>query len=58
MTGLRMIWYQIRGLLLELSDQAAYRRHLADHRLEDSPAEWRRFLDRRFQSKYARAKCC
>jgi len=46
------------ALLRELADESAYRRHLATHRREPSPEEWRRFSDERLRSKYSRAKCC
>lgn len=46
------------GLLRELSDEAAYRRHLTALNREHSPIEWRRFLDERLRAKYARPKCC
>jgi hypothetical protein len=45
-------------LLRELSDENAYRRHLAYHGRLDSPEEWRRFSDQRLQAKYVRPKCC
>ncbi len=48
----------LRGLLNELSDQNAYARHLAAHGASHSPAEWRRFSDKRLKAKYERAKCC
>ena len=46
------------ALLRELSDEAAYHRHLEAHGREASPEEWRRFLDERLAAKYSRAKCC
>ncbi len=46
------------ALLRELSDENAYRRHLALSGRAHSPQEWRRFSERRLRSKYARAKCC
>jgi hypothetical protein len=45
-------------LLREIGDQNAYQRHLTANGVEASPAEWRRFSDRRFREKYAKAKCC
>jgi hypothetical protein len=48
----------LAGLLGELSDQNAYRRHLAAHGREHSAAEWRRFSDERLHGKYVRPKCC
>lgn len=46
------------ALLRELSDENAYRRHLAAHGREDSGEEWRRFSDQRLRARFARAKCC
>ena len=46
------------SFLRELSDENAYRRHLAAHGAEPSAAEWRRFSEERLRAKYARAKCC
>ena len=51
---LTILW----GILREISDQGAYERHLRAHGRSHSAAEWRRFSDERFASKYARAKCC
>ncbi len=48
----------VAGLLRELSDESAYRRHLHAHGREHSAEEWRRFLDARLSSKYVRPKCC
>ena len=42
----------------ELSDEAAYRRHLSAAGLEPSREEWQRFTDRRHRRKYQNAKCC
>ena len=46
------------GMLRELSDEAAYERHLAQSGRSASPAEWRRFADERLRGKYGRPKCC
>jgi hypothetical protein len=46
------------GLLRELADENAYRRHLAIHGRAHSGAEWRRFSDERFRARYVRPKCC
>jgi hypothetical protein len=46
------------ALLRELGDEAAYHRHLRAHGREHSAAEWRRFTDHRFHSRYTRPKCC
>lgn len=48
----------VMGLLRELSDESAYRRHLAAHGTVHSADEWRRFSDERMRAKYMRAKCC
>jgi hypothetical protein len=56
--SLRSAFRVIFDLMRELSDQAPYARHLAVHGVEHSAGEWRRFQNRRLQSKYARAKCC
>jgi len=44
--------------LREIADEGAYRRHLAALGEAPSPAEWRRFSERRLLAKYARPKCC
>ena len=48
----------IRGIVDELTDQSAYRRHLAAHGTVHSPEEWRRFCDHHWQEKARRARCC
>ena len=48
----------LRGLVRELSSEAAYARHLLRGARLHSPAEWRRFFDHYAQHKYTRAKCC
>jgi hypothetical protein len=48
----------VLGLLRELADENAYRRHLEAHGLCHSGDEWRRFSAERLAAKYARAKCC
>ncbi|MCC7174029.1 MAG: hypothetical protein IT159_02445 [Bryobacterales bacterium] len=48
----------IFGLLKELSDESAYRRHLAAHNLRDSREAWRDFSNARFQKKFSNPKCC
>ncbi|HLW75324.1 MAG TPA: hypothetical protein VKS01_00040 [Bryobacteraceae bacterium] len=48
----------LKGIVLELTDQAAYRRHLAAHGVKDSPEEWRRFSDQKWEAGSKRAKCC
>lgn len=46
------------GILDEITDQNAYRRHLAAHGTQHSGAEWRKFCDERWKAKAARARCC
>ena len=46
------------GVLDELSDQTAYRRHLTAHGAVHSAAEWRRFQDEHWAAKSRRARCC
>jgi hypothetical protein len=46
------------GLLHEIADENAYRRHLAASGRRHSGAEWRRFSEERLRAKYAGAKCC
>jgi len=46
------------GILAELSDQNAYRRHLQAHGMVHSPDEWRRFQDQHAAANSRRAKCC
>jgi hypothetical protein len=58
MSRLKQIGRIVLGLLRELSDESAYQRHLAAHRREHSPEEWRRFHEHRLRGKYQRAKCC
>ena len=55
---MRRLFRFVLELLRELSDENAYRRHLAAHGVPASPEEWRRFSDERMRGKYARAKCC
>ena len=55
---MKQAWALFVGLLLELSDQNAYSRHLASHGVEHSGDEWRKFSEERLRAKYMRAKCC
>ena len=55
---MRRFFQLVLGLLRELADENAYRRHLVTHGCEASGAEWRKFTDERLRAKYARAKCC
>jgi hypothetical protein len=54
----RRVGRVLMGLLREIGDENAYRRHLEAHGREASGAEWRRFSEERMRAKYARAKCC
>ena len=58
MTLLRQFWRIVLGILHEISDETAYRRHLAAHGVAASGAEWRRFSEERLKEKYQRARCC
>jgi hypothetical protein len=55
---MRAIWKIITGILLELSDESAYRRHLAHHGRAHSREEWRLFSEERLRQKFTRARCC
>jgi hypothetical protein len=48
----------VRGIIDELTDQSAYRRHLVAHGATHSAEEWRRFSDERWKAKSTRARCC
>jgi hypothetical protein len=48
----------VMGVLRELADENAYRRHLAAHGRPHSGDEWRRFCEVRLRAKYTRPKCC
>jgi hypothetical protein len=48
----------ISGIVAEISDQNAYRRHLAAHGTVHSPDEWRRFQDENAAANSRRARCC
>ena len=48
----------LTGVLDELSDQNAYRRHLAAHGTVHSPQEWRRFQDQQSRAQSRRPTCC
>jgi len=54
----RLVTYVIRGILDEITDQSAYRRHLAAHGAAHSPEEWRRFCDEHWQATSRRVRCC
>jgi hypothetical protein len=48
----------LRGIVDELTDQNAYKRHLQAHGVKHSAEEWRKFSDERYRAKSARARCC
>ncbi len=58
MKTLRRLAHFLAALLVELSDQRAYRLHLALQGRPPSPEEWRRFSDARFARKYRQGRCC
>ncbi len=58
MTALRKLLKIVGGLAKELSDEAAYQRHLARAAVPHSPEEWRKFSDARFRRKYRQGRCC
>lgn len=55
LSELKMI---LRGILDEITDQSAYRRHLASHGVEHSGVEWRKFCDERWKAVASRPRCC
>ena len=58
MSRLRRLGALVLALLRELSDENAYKRHLAAHGRAHSAQEWRHFSKHRLEAKYTRAKCC
>ncbi len=58
MSALRRFGAVVMGVLRELSDESAYRRHLQAHGKDHSGEEWRRFCEERLRAKYQRPKCC
>jgi hypothetical protein len=48
----------LSGIIAEISDQNAYRRHLAAHGAVHSPEQWRRFQDEHAAANSRRARCC
>jgi hypothetical protein len=58
MSRLRVLGRLLAGLLRELADENAYRRHLERQGCPHSAAEWRRFSEARLRAKYAQARCC
>ncbi len=58
MNALRQLGQTLLAILRELSDENAYRRHLAAHGRPASAEEYRKFQTEHFKAKYQRAKCC
>lgn len=58
MKQLKALGRFLLDLARELSDENAYRRHLAAHGRAHSGQEWRKFSEHFFRAKYRRAKCC
>ena len=58
MTQLRGVVRILWDLLRELSDEAAYKRHLEAHGRRDSKEEWRRFAHERQSARFTRPRCC
>ena len=58
MRTLRKLGRILMGILREIGDESAYKRHLVAHHCEHSGAEWRKFSEERMRQKYANAKCC
>lgn len=58
MKRLREFGAVLLAVLRELSDENAYRRHLAAQGRAHSAEEWRKFCDQRLRDKYLRPKCC
>ncbi len=54
MKFLLLVWRFFR----ELSDEAAYARHLRYSGRGHSLAEWKEFSNDRYRRKYQNAKCC
>lgn len=52
------LWRILRGVLDEITDQRAYRAHLAAHGTVHSAAEWRNFCDEHYKAKGRRGSCC
>jgi hypothetical protein len=48
----------LRGIIDELTDQRAYKCHLAAHGSTHSAEEWRKFSDERYKAISTRARCC
>jgi len=54
----RSVLRVVTGVVDEICDQNAYRRHLAAHGTVHSPDEWRRFQDEHWAAKARRSRCC
>ena len=48
----------ISGIIAEISDQNAYRRHLDAQGTVHSPEQWRRFQDEHAAANSRRPRCC
>jgi hypothetical protein len=55
---LKAVAQTIVGIIAEISDQNAYKRHLAAHGTIHSPDEWRRFQDEHAAASARRPRCC
>jgi hypothetical protein len=51
---LKLIW----GIAREISDEAAYERHLSIKGIPKSAATWRAFQDEKAKLRYQKPKCC
>jgi hypothetical protein len=58
MNRLRWLGKLAWALLRELADESAYQRCLEANGRRDSPEEWRRFTEERYQARFTRPKCC
>jgi hypothetical protein len=58
MKAIRRFGGLVMGLLRELADENAYRRHLLAHGRPHSGKEWRKFCEERLGARYRRPKCC
>ena len=58
MSWLKRVLSFVLALARELSDERAYARYLEAAGRAPSAAEWKRFTQRRYRSKYQNAKCC
>ena len=58
MKSAKKLFALLQVLLRELSDEAAYSRHLRAAGCQHSAAEWKRFTEVRYRQKFQNAKCC